>query len=90
MRSSFGSRSARASLPGRPDLRCSTGSRLAGSRLERCVECGSLAASERPERTAQGYRRLRCRNCGKQFNQRSMDLLNRTQHPSAVFARVVP
>src|SRR4051794_14156532 len=34
----------------------------------RCLECGSEAVTERPERTAQGYRRFRCRACGKQFN----------------------
>ncbi len=27
----------------------------------RCLECGSEAVTERPERTAQGYRRFRCR-----------------------------
>jgi transposase-like protein len=36
-----------------------------------CVGCGSVAVSERSERTAQGYRRFRCRACGTQFNQRS-------------------
>lgn len=55
----------------------------------RCVECGSSAVSERPERTDQGYRRFRCRSCGKQFNERSLGLLNRTQHPSDVIALVV-
>ena len=47
-----------------------------------CVCCGSAAVAERPERTAQGYRRFRCRGCGKQFNERSAGLLNRTQYPS--------
>jgi putative transposase len=47
----------------------------------RCLECGSEAVTERPERTAQGYRRFRCRTCGKQFNERSDTLLNRTQYP---------
>jgi transposase-like protein len=45
--------------------------------------------TERPERTAQGYRRFRCRACGKQFNERSGTLLNRTQYPSDVIAPVV-
>ena len=36
----------------------------------RCLDCGSQAVTERPERTAQGYRRFRCRACGKQFNER--------------------
>src|SRR5271168_2673441 len=55
----------------------------------RCVECGSPAVSERPERTVQGYRRFRCRTCGKQFNERSTGLLNRSQYPSDVIALVV-
>src|SRR3954471_7210656 len=55
----------------------------------RCLECGSQAVTERPERTAQGYRRFRCRTCGKQFNERSGTLLNRTQYPSDVIAVVV-
>src|ERR671914_560783 len=55
----------------------------------RCLECGSEAVKERAERTAQGYRRFRCRACGKQFNERSGTLLNRTQYPSDVIALVV-
>jgi putative transposase len=39
------------------------------------MECGSSAVSERSERTVQGYRRFRCRTCGKQFNERSTGLL---------------
>ena len=50
----------------------------------RGLECGSQAVTERPERTAQGYRRFRCRACGKQFNERSDTLLNRAQYPSDV------
>src|SRR5215210_6841473 len=54
-----------------------------------CVCCGSAAVTERPERTTQGYRRFRCRSCGKQFNERSAGVLNRTQYPSDVVALVV-
>src|SRR3954464_13944448 len=54
-----------------------------------CVCCGSEAVTERPECTAQGYRRFRCRDCGKQFNERSGGLLNRTQYPSDVIALVL-
>src|ERR671938_654057 len=54
-----------------------------------CLECGSEAVTERPERRAQGYRRFRCRTCGKQFNERSGGLRNRTQYPSDVVALVV-
>jgi len=55
----------------------------------RCVECGSEAITERRERTAQGYRRFRCRACGKQFNERTGTVLNRAQYPSDVIALVV-
>src|SRR6202171_1285686 len=55
----------------------------------RCIGCGATAVSERTERTAQGYRRFRCRTCGKQFNERSAGVLNRTQYPSDVVALVV-
>src|ERR1700759_2970726 len=54
-----------------------------------CVACGSGAVTERPERTSQGYRRFRCRQCGKQFNERSGTVLNRAQYPSDVIALVV-
>src|SRR3954466_7619296 len=55
----------------------------------RCLECGSEAVTERSERTVQGYPRFRCRACGKQFNECSDTLLNRTQYPSDVIALVV-
>jgi putative transposase len=55
----------------------------------RCPKCRSTAVKERPERTAQGYRRFRCLECTKQFNERSGGLLNRTQYPSDVIALVV-
>jgi hypothetical protein len=47
------------------------------------------ASSDRSERTAQGYRRFRCRGCGKQLNERSTGSLNRTYYPSDVIALVV-
>jgi len=55
----------------------------------RCPACRSTATRHRSERTAQGYRRFRCGNCGKQFNERSAGLLNRAQYPSDVIALVV-
>src|ERR1700723_1763454 len=51
-----------------------------------CVGCRSAAVLERSERTAQGYRRFRCRTCGKQVNERSVGVLNRAQYPSDVIA----
>ena len=55
----------------------------------RCPACGSTAISRLPERTTQGYRRFRCGNCGKRFNERSGGVLNRAQYPSDVIALVV-
>ncbi|MBV9812118.1 MAG: hypothetical protein JO326_05170, partial [Acetobacteraceae bacterium] len=37
----------------------------------RCIGCGSAAIPERPARPAQGYRRFRCRGCGKPWNERT-------------------
>src|ERR1700733_5715813 len=55
----------------------------------RCIDCDAADVSERPDRTAQRYRRFRCRACGKQFNERSGGILNRAQYPSDVIALVV-
>lgn len=55
----------------------------------RCIGCGSEVITQRPGRTAQGHRRVRCRTCGKQFNERSGTVLNRMQYPSGVIALVV-
>ena len=54
-----------------------------------CVGCGSIGVTERPEVTARGYRRFRCRDCGRQFNERSGGVLNRTCLPSDIVAFVV-
>lgn len=54
-----------------------------------CLDCGSAAVTERRERTAQGYRCFRCRDCGRQFNERSGGPLKRAQYPSDVIALVV-
>ena len=54
-----------------------------------CVCCGSAAVTERREVTARGYWRFRCRDCGRQFNERSDGVLNRTCLPSDIIAFVV-
>ena len=54
-----------------------------------CTCCGSAAVPKRPEVTAHGYRRFRCRACGRQFNERSAGVLNRTCLPSDIIAFVV-
>ena len=64
---------------------------MVGARPEQMqrLSCGSANVVERLERTAQGYRRFRCRECGRQFNERTAGVLNRTQYPSDVIALVV-
>jgi len=54
-----------------------------------CVDCRSAEVTERWDRTVQGYRRFRCRSCGRGFNERSSGVLNRAQYPSDVIALVV-
>jgi hypothetical protein len=56
----------------------------------RCIACDAAEVSERPERTDQGYRRFRCRACGKQFNERSDRILNRAQYPSDGHCHINP
>ena len=53
------------------------------------IRCGSSAVKERLEVTFRGYRRFRCRACGRQFNKRSAGVLKRTCLPSDVIAFVV-
>jgi putative transposase len=54
-----------------------------------CVACGGTAIKERSDLTARGYRCFRCRDCGKQFSERSDGILNRAQYSSDVIALVV-
>ncbi len=54
-----------------------------------CVGCSSASVAERREVTARGYRRFRCRDCGRQFNERSDGVLNRTSFPSDIISFVV-
>jgi len=43
--------------------------------------------TERPGRTAQGYRRFRCRQCGKQFNECNCGLLKVHEQQPGSFRR---
>jgi transposase-like protein len=40
------------------------------------VDRGPAATLERRDRAARGYRRFRCRDCSREFNERSGGLLN--------------
>src|SRR5271154_5176497 len=54
-----------------------------------CAGGSSGAVTERPNLTTQGYRRFRCRDCRKQFNERTDGVLNRASLPSDIIAFVV-
>ena len=50
--------------------------------------CDSSTVTERPDVTLRGYRRLRCRTCGRSFNEQTGSLFNRLQYPPVVLWRV--
>ena len=54
-----------------------------------CPACSSRATSERSARTQLGYRRFRCRDCGRGFNERSGTMFNRLQYPTDIVCLVV-
>jgi putative transposase len=54
-----------------------------------CPHGQSVHTNERPERTELGYRRLRCRGCQREFNERTGPPFNRLQYPSDVGCLVV-
>jgi putative transposase len=54
-----------------------------------CPHCQSAATTERPDVTARGYRRFRCRSCGRGFNERTGSVVNRVPYPPDVVGLVV-
>ncbi len=54
-----------------------------------CPHCHSTATTERSDRTTHGYRRFRCQECGRQFNERTGSVLNRLQVPTDVVFLIV-
>ena len=54
-----------------------------------CPHCCSTKTTERSDRTAHGYRRFRCRDCGRGFNERIGSMLNRLQLPTDVVFLIV-
>ena len=53
-----------------------------------CPHCDSSTVTERPDVTLRGYRRFRCRTCGRSFNEQTGSLFNRLQYPPVVLWRV--
>lgn len=51
--------------------------------------CQSTATTEQAGRTELGYRRFRCRDCQRGFNERTGTPLNRLQYPTDVICLVV-
>jgi putative transposase len=54
-----------------------------------CPYCPSAATTQRPDVTVRGYRRFRCRSCGRGFNERTGSVFNRVQYPPDVVCLVV-
>jgi putative transposase len=54
-----------------------------------CPHCHSSSTREREGRTVQGFRRFRCRDCGRRFNERTGTALNRVQVPTDIVFLVV-
>ncbi len=49
-----------------------------------CPHCGSAATAERSDRTVLGYRRFRCRHCGRGYNERASTPYNWLQYPTDI------
>jgi putative transposase len=54
-----------------------------------CPHCKSPVTTERPDRTALGYRRFRCRTCRRGFNERTGTLFNFLEYPTDIVCLVV-
>jgi putative transposase len=54
-----------------------------------CPRCHSSSTTEREGRTVHGFRRFRCRDCGRRFNERTGTALNRVQVPTDIVFLVV-
>jgi putative transposase len=54
-----------------------------------CPHCCSAQTTERSDRTMHGYRRFRCRECGRGFDERTGTVLTRLQLPTDVVFLIV-
>jgi putative transposase len=54
-----------------------------------CPHFHSPSTTEREGRTVHGFRRFRCRDCGRRFNERTGTALNRVQVPTDIMFLVV-
>src|SRR4051812_16849932 len=49
-----------------------------------CPHCQSSSTAEQEGRTVHGFRRFRCRECGRRYNERTGTVLNRVQVPTDI------
>src|SRR4051812_32369687 len=49
-----------------------------------CPHCQSSSTTEREGRTVHGFRRFRCRDCERRYNERTGTVLNRVQVPTDI------
>ena len=49
-----------------------------------CPHCRSSATSQRRHSTELGYRRFRCRSCGRRFNERTGSGFNELHYPTDI------
>ncbi len=49
-----------------------------------CPPCSSAATTERSDRTALGYRKFRCGDCDRGFNERTGTPYNHLQYPTDI------
>ena len=49
-----------------------------------CPHCRSSAATRWRHRTELGYRRFRCRSCGRRFHERTGSRFNELQYPTDI------
>ena len=54
-----------------------------------CPHCHSAVTTERSDRTTLGYRKFRCRHCGRAFNERTGSPYNWLQYPTDIVLLVV-
>jgi putative transposase len=54
-----------------------------------CPHCHSSSTTEQEGRTVHGFRRFRCRDCGRRYNERTGTALNRVQVPTDIVFLVV-
>src|SRR5919108_5062346 len=54
-----------------------------------CPYCASISAIQRSDHTTLGYRRFRCRDCQRTFNERTGTVFNHLQYPTDVVCLVV-